>query len=597
MGLLGQHTWKFPVPQGLGVHHALNPNPYRGAWGNDGPKYAADVADLIQAATPGGWVGGWVDGDLADPEPAGVGWSGGARRNCAAVVVASPQTGNIAAAAAPHVAPHDPTRLSMLPPYRRAGGWLHTRDDPGRGRRGAAGRRLPARSVQGAEGRGNEGWGPGGPPGATCGRGWLPAGVSRPPATCSPTCPRLLCPLPAAGSSVGWLAGWPAGWRVRSPAMCTACLPIARAARPRPPPRPLTQTIREAGGVCIADEVQTGFGRTGSAYWGFQNQVGALHACEVYVGAPCGGCVVVRVAPRRGVGQPGRAAGAPVATLHRTPAHTTGVHPAFFPGRCAPPCAPSPAAPPSHPPPVPTAGRGARHRHPGQRHRQWAAAGGGGHNPRDRRRHGRTPALQHLRCARGAARGGAGRGGAGRRAGALHRGWHRLAGRGLLLPASNSLCCCCCCSDAPPCRCCCSLAAAAAASPAGGNPVSSAAGRAVLRVIDEEGLQENCAQVGGYLLDELRCVLGAGCAGIASIAGIAGRRRQARLRKKGMPWLPAAADDDDARPCVIVRVSDTEPAVLCGVPARLPRLPSACLSAAGGCRASTTSSATCGAGG
>lgn len=32
--------------------------------------------------------------------------------------------------------------------------------------------------------------------------------------------------------------------------------------------------VREAGGVCIADEVQTGFGRTGSAYWGFQNQAG-----------------------------------------------------------------------------------------------------------------------------------------------------------------------------------------------------------------------------------------------------------------------------------------------------------------------------------
>lgn len=32
------------------------------------------------------------------------------------------------------------------------------------------------------------------------------------------------------------------------------------------------QTVREAGGLCIADEVQTGFGRTGSAYWGFQNQ-------------------------------------------------------------------------------------------------------------------------------------------------------------------------------------------------------------------------------------------------------------------------------------------------------------------------------------
>ena len=32
------------------------------------------------------------------------------------------------------------------------------------------------------------------------------------------------------------------------------------------------QMVREAGGVCIADEVQTGFGRTGANYWGFQNQ-------------------------------------------------------------------------------------------------------------------------------------------------------------------------------------------------------------------------------------------------------------------------------------------------------------------------------------
>src|SRR5436190_1139827 len=30
--------------------------------------------------------------------------------------------------------------------------------------------------------------------------------------------------------------------------------------------------VRAAGGVCIADEVQTGFGRTGSHYWGFQTQ-------------------------------------------------------------------------------------------------------------------------------------------------------------------------------------------------------------------------------------------------------------------------------------------------------------------------------------
>lgn len=30
--------------------------------------------------------------------------------------------------------------------------------------------------------------------------------------------------------------------------------------------------VHEAGGVCIADEVQTGFGRTGSHYWGFETQ-------------------------------------------------------------------------------------------------------------------------------------------------------------------------------------------------------------------------------------------------------------------------------------------------------------------------------------
>ena len=30
--------------------------------------------------------------------------------------------------------------------------------------------------------------------------------------------------------------------------------------------------VREAGGVCICDEVQTGFGRTGEAFWGFESQ-------------------------------------------------------------------------------------------------------------------------------------------------------------------------------------------------------------------------------------------------------------------------------------------------------------------------------------
>ena len=57
MGLTALHTWKYPVPQGVGVHHALNPNQYRGPWGYDDPdagaKYAADVADVIGSSTPG----------------------------------------------------------------------------------------------------------------------------------------------------------------------------------------------------------------------------------------------------------------------------------------------------------------------------------------------------------------------------------------------------------------------------------------------------------------------------------------------------------------------------------------------------------------
>lgn len=30
--------------------------------------------------------------------------------------------------------------------------------------------------------------------------------------------------------------------------------------------------VRSAGGICIADEVQTGFGRMGTHYWGFETQ-------------------------------------------------------------------------------------------------------------------------------------------------------------------------------------------------------------------------------------------------------------------------------------------------------------------------------------
>lgn len=38
MGMCGQHTWKQPIPQGFGIRHAMNPDPYRGPFGNDGKK-------------------------------------------------------------------------------------------------------------------------------------------------------------------------------------------------------------------------------------------------------------------------------------------------------------------------------------------------------------------------------------------------------------------------------------------------------------------------------------------------------------------------------------------------------------------------------
>lgn len=57
MGLTAHSTWKYNYPHGYGVHHALNPDPYRGPWGYDDPcaaeHYAADVKNLIDFATPG----------------------------------------------------------------------------------------------------------------------------------------------------------------------------------------------------------------------------------------------------------------------------------------------------------------------------------------------------------------------------------------------------------------------------------------------------------------------------------------------------------------------------------------------------------------
>lgn len=67
--------------------------------------------------------------------------------------------------------------------------------------------------------------------------------------------------------------------------------------------------VREAGGLCIADEVQTGFGRTGSAFWGFENH----------------GVVPDIVTMAKGMGN-----GAPIAAVVTTPeiakSLTTRVH-------------------------------------------------------------------------------------------------------------------------------------------------------------------------------------------------------------------------------------------------------------------------------
>ena len=53
--------------------------------------------------------------------------------------------------------------------------------------------------------------------------------------------------------------------------------------------------VRKHGGLCVADEVQTGFGRTGSAFWGFENWGVTpdlvTMAKGIGNGAPLGACV------------------------------------------------------------------------------------------------------------------------------------------------------------------------------------------------------------------------------------------------------------------------------------------------------------------
>jgi alanine-glyoxylate transaminase / (R)-3-amino-2-methylpropionate-pyruvate transaminase len=57
MGVTALNTWKFPVPTGLGVHHAPSPDPYRSRFTGTpeeiASKSAAEVRDIIRYSTPG----------------------------------------------------------------------------------------------------------------------------------------------------------------------------------------------------------------------------------------------------------------------------------------------------------------------------------------------------------------------------------------------------------------------------------------------------------------------------------------------------------------------------------------------------------------
>eukprot|EP00899_Mesostigma_viride_P005491 jgi/Mesvir1/14943/Mv14619-RA.1 len=53
MGLTAHHTWKYNIPQGDGILHALNPDPYRGLFGNQPAKYVEEVDNLLKHGTPG----------------------------------------------------------------------------------------------------------------------------------------------------------------------------------------------------------------------------------------------------------------------------------------------------------------------------------------------------------------------------------------------------------------------------------------------------------------------------------------------------------------------------------------------------------------
>ncbi len=66
MGLTSHHTWKLPIRYGGGIHHAVNPDPYRspfiGTPEEIATRSAEDIRELIRFSTPGR-----VAGFLAEP--------------------------------------------------------------------------------------------------------------------------------------------------------------------------------------------------------------------------------------------------------------------------------------------------------------------------------------------------------------------------------------------------------------------------------------------------------------------------------------------------------------------------------------------------
>jgi alanine-glyoxylate transaminase / (R)-3-amino-2-methylpropionate-pyruvate transaminase len=58
MALTSHSTWKFPTVRSDGIHHALNPDPFRTPFAEDSPesvarRSAGDIRDVIRYSTPG----------------------------------------------------------------------------------------------------------------------------------------------------------------------------------------------------------------------------------------------------------------------------------------------------------------------------------------------------------------------------------------------------------------------------------------------------------------------------------------------------------------------------------------------------------------